>query len=231
MSLPVAILAGGLGTRLFPVTKTIPKALVDVAGRPFLSHQLRLLKSAGVERVILCVGHLGSEIEDYLKQNPEPGLTVDYSFDGPALLGTAGALRRAWNLLGERFFVLYGDSYLPCDYQAIASAHRQSGKRALMTVYRNEGRWEKSNVEMAGGQIVAYDKIGRTPRMQYVDYGLGVFERSAFEKVPPDTFFDLAALYRMLLDEGQLAAFEVHERFYEIGSIEGLTELSELLSI
>ena len=230
MSLPCAILAGGLGTRLFPVTEKIPKALVEVAGLPFITHQLRLLRSHGIDRVVLCIGHLGSKIQDYLRDNPELGMDVAYSLDGPALLGTAGALRRALPLLGDRFFVVYGDSYLPCDYQAVDSAHQSSRKEALMTVFRNDGLWEQSNVEYANGKIVAYDKKIRTAHMSHVDYGLGVFSLAAFERVPPESVFDLASLYQMLLADGQLAAFEVAERFYEIGSIEGLADLSERLS-
>ncbi len=230
MSLPCAILAGGLGTRLFPVTERIPKALVEVAGVPFISHQLRLLRSRGIENVVLCIGHLGSRIQEYLQHHPEPGMHIEFSLDGPTLLGTAGTLLQALPLLGDAFFVVYGDSYLPCDYQAVASAHRKSGKEALMTVFRNEGLWEQSNLEFAHGDILAYDKKSRTERMRHVDYGLGVFSRKAFDRVPSGTVFDLAMLYQMLLADGQLAAFEVTERFYEIGSVQGLADLSELLS-
>lgn len=230
MSLPCAILAGGLGTRLFPVTERIPKALVEVAGIPFITHQLRLLRSHGIDRVVLCIGHLGSKIQEYLQYNPEPGMHIAYSIDGPALRGTAGALLEALHLLGDRFFVVYGDSYLPCDYQEVDSAHRESGKEALMTVFRNDGLWERSNVEFATGQILAYDKKERNERMRHVDYGLGVFDRSAFRRVPADTVFDLASLYQMLLADRQLAAFEVAERFYEIGSVQGLADLTEVLS-
>ncbi len=230
MSLPCAILAGGLGTRLFPVTELIPKALVEVAGVPFISHQLRLLRSRGIENVVLCIGHLGSKIQKYLQRHPEPGMNIAFSMDGPTLLGTAGAILQALPLLGDAFFVVYGDSYLPCDYEAVASAHRQSGKEALMTVFRNEGLWEQSNVEFAHGDILAYDKKDRNERMHHVDYGLGVFRREAFDRVPSGTVFDLALLYQMLLAGDQLAAFEVTERFYEIGSVQGLADLSELLS-
>ncbi|MDQ2945176.1 MAG: nucleotidyl transferase, partial [Acidobacteriota bacterium] len=191
---------------------------------------LRLLRSHGIDRVVLCIGHFGSNIQKYLADNPEPGMHIQYSLDGPTLLGTAGALRRALPLLGDRFFVVYGDSYLPCDYQAVGSAHQRSGREALMTVFRNDGMWEQSNVEYANGKILAYDKKIRNARMNHVDYGLGVFSLAAFQRVPPETVFDLASLYQMLLADSQLAAFEVAERFYEIGSIEGLADLSERLS-
>jgi N-acetyl-alpha-D-muramate 1-phosphate uridylyltransferase len=228
--LPIAILAGGLATRLRPITGTIPKALVQIAGEPFLGHQLRLLSRSGIARVVLCVGYLGEQVRDYAGDGSAFGLQVDYSFDGPQLLGTAGAIRQALPLLGETFFAIYGDSYLPCDYGDAARAFLESGKPGLMTVFRNEGRWDASNVEYAEGRILAYDKANRTPRMRYIDYGLGVFRRRAFDRVPRDQPCDLAAVYQDLLRHGDLAAWEARERFYEIGSPEGIRELTEFLS-
>jgi NDP-sugar pyrophosphorylase family protein len=219
--LPAAILAGGLGTRLDPITRTIPKALVEIRGEPFLAHQLRLLRARGIRRVVLCVGYLGEAIREFAGDGGF-GLEIAYSYDGPKLLGAAGALRQALPLLGEAFFVVYGDSYLPCDYAAVEQAFLSSGKPALMTVYRNEDRWDRSNVEFAGGRIVRYDKSRRTPEMRHIDYGLGVFHRRAFEG--PET--DLAAVYAALAAAGELAAFEVSERFYEAGSFEGIRDLS-----
>jgi len=229
MSFPVAILSGGMATRLFPLTTEQPKALIDVCGEPFLAHQLRLLKASGVERVVLCVGRFGEMLRDYAGDGSRFGLKIDYSFDGPVLLGTAGAVKQALPLLDENFFVLYGDSYLPCDYRAVAHSFQESRKLGLMTVFRNEGRWDTSNVEMSDGTILAYDKKNRTPNMNCIDYGLGVFSAPAFESVPPATFFDLAKLYQLLLANTQLASFLVQERFYEVGSFEGIEELKGFL--
>lgn len=223
--LPVAILAGGLATRLRPVTETIPKALIQIAGEPFLAHQLRLLRSHGIERVVLCVGYLGEQVAAFAGDGSRFGLRVDYSFDGPELRGTAGALRKALPLLGDAFLVLYGDSYLPCDYQAVAAAFLASGRLAQMTVYRNEGQWDTSNVEFDGKQILAYDKKNRTPRMRYIDYGLGAMRAAALD-VPGA---DLAEVYGALLRRGELAAYELRQRFYEIGSFAGIDELNQLL--
>jgi phosphoheptose isomerase/choline kinase len=225
MSLPVAILAGGLATRLRPLTETVPKSMIEVAGSPFLVHQLRLLKRNGVERAVLCVGHLGEKIRDFAGDGSRFGLQLDYSFDGPDLQGTAGALRRARPLLGGSFFVLYGDSYLPCDYGEVERAFRTSGKPALMTVYCNEGQWDSSNVEFSGGEILAYDKKARTGRMRHIDYGLGVMNAAALDFPAAD----LADVYMDLLRRGQLAGWEVRRRFYEIGSFAGVTELEEYL--
>ncbi|HWQ52075.1 MAG TPA: nucleotidyltransferase family protein [Bryobacteraceae bacterium] len=221
---PVAILAGGLATRLRPYTETIPKSLVDVNGEPFLAHQLRLLSRQGVRRVVICSGYHGEMIEEYAGSGGRFGLEVLYSHDGETLLGTGGAIRKALPLLGERFFVLYGDSYLECDYGAVQQAFEASGRKALMTVYRNEGRYDASNIEFSGGAILAYDKQRRTPEMRHIDYGLGVFDESVFETVPAGVPCDLAGVYGDLLRRGELAGFEVARRFYEIGSFEGLEE-------
>jgi NDP-sugar pyrophosphorylase family protein len=227
--LPAAILAGGLATRLRPLTETIPKSLVPVNGQPFLAHQLRLLRSRGIERVTLCVGHMGQTIRDFAGDGRAFGLAVDYSWDGPVALGTAGAVRNALSRLDDAFFVLYGDSYLPCDYRAVESAFLAAGKPALMTVFGNDNRWDASNVEFRDGKLLAYDKQRRTPRMRHIDYGLGVFQRSVFAALPPGPG-DLTGVYQDLLARERLAAFEVEERFYEAGSFEGIRTLSELLA-
>jgi NDP-sugar pyrophosphorylase family protein len=229
LMLPVAILAGGLATRLRPLTETIPKSLVEINGEPFLWHQLRLLRENGVERVVLCVSYLGEQVRDSVGDGSAFGLHIDYSFDGDTLLGTAGALKRALPFLSDRFFVLYGDSYLPIDLRAVEMAFRTSGKSGLMTVYSNEGQWDSSNVEFSDGRIVAYDKKQRTERMRHIDYGLGAFRATAFDRIPEGKVWDLAALYQDLLHSGELTAFEAPQRFYEIGSFTGIEELSAYL--
>jgi NDP-sugar pyrophosphorylase family protein len=233
--LTVAILAGGLATRLRPATETVPKSLLEVNGEPFAKHQLRLLQSKGIRRVVLCVGHLGELVQRAIGDGSALGLQVDYSFDGPSLLGTAGAIKNALPKLGSSFFVMYGDSYLPCDYAAIARSFESEGVLGMMTVFRNEGKWDTSNVEFETGgfktgKILAYSKTNRTPRMRYIDYGLGVFRAEAFQNLPAREPRDLAELYTDLLERKQLAAFEVHERFYEIGSPAGLQETAEFLA-
>lgn len=227
--LPVAILAGGLATRLRPITDRIPKALVEINGEPFIAHQLRLLRTRGIRRVVLCLGYLGEMVREFVHDGSAYDLTVEYSFDGPVLRGTAGAIHQALPLLGNAFFVLYGDSYLPCDYAGVEQTFRGSGKKGLMTVFRNEEQWDSSNVEFAEGRILAYDKNNRTPRMHYIDYGLGMFERSAFEGLSAESIHDLAALYQDLLARDDLAALEMKERFYEIGSAAGMEELAAVL--
>ena len=221
---PVVILAGGLATRLKPLTETIPKALVDVNGEPFIAHQLRLLHTCGIERVIICVGHLGEMIRQYTGDGSQFGVRVEFVFDGPRLLGTAGAIKQALPVIRENFFVLYGDSYLPCDYCAIQESFVTGGKLALMTICHNQNQWDSSNVEYVNGRVLNYDKHNRTPRMHYIDYGLGVFAHAAFDYVPAQQPYDLAVLYQQLLQADELAGYEVSQRFYEIGSLTGLEE-------
>ena len=226
---PVAILAGGLATRLWPVTDKTPKALLSVAGEPFLLHQVRLLHSHGLRKIVLCVGYLGEMIKAKLGDGSSLGVQIVYSFDGPTLLGTGGALKRALPMLDERFLVIYGDSYMPVDYSAIVGAFVLSGKSALMTILENEGRWDTSNVCFEAGEIRRYDKKLRTPEMRHIDYGIAVLNAAVFGPFPNNVSFDLADVYSCLVSEKQMAAYEVKQRFYEIGSREGLAELDSLL--
>ncbi len=224
MSLPIVILAGGLATRLRPISERIPKVLVEVEGRPFAEHQLALLHRHGIRQAVFCIGHLGEQVEAALGDGSRWGMELRYSFDGPTLMGTGGAIRQALPLLGEAFLVLYGDAYLPCDYQAVAKIFVESGKLGLMTVFRNEDRWDRSNVIFANGAILRYDKQQCTPEMRHIDYGLGALRAEAFARYPADQPIDLAIIYQDLLADGQLAGFEVSQRFYEIGSHTGLDE-------
>jgi NDP-sugar pyrophosphorylase family protein len=242
MSLSVAVLAGGLATRLGPVTSTIPKSLVDVAGRPFAEHQIQLLARHGLTDIVFLVGHLGDMIRDALGDGSRLGVRLRYVFDGPVACGTGGAIRRALPELGEAFFVLYGDSYLECDYEAIERVFAASGKPGLMTVCRNDDQWDRSNVLLEDGRIIRYDKLatsakaaaagGKTPEMRHIDYGLGAFKASAFAGRPAvnDRPFDLALVYQDLLARDELASFEVPTRFYEIGSPSGLAETRDYIT-
>ena len=227
--MPLAILAGGMAKRLRPLTENLPKSLVPINGEPFISHQLRLVRDRGVERVVLCVGYLGERIRDFVGDGTEFGLQVEYSWDGGQRLGTAGAVRAALPLLGKSFFLTYGDSYLPCDYRAVEQTFRMAGKQGLLTVFRNDGQWDTSNVEFRDGRIVTYSKQQRNSNMRHIDYGLAVFRQSAFANLP-ESPCDLTTVCRSLLAHDELAAFEVRERFYEIGSFEGIPALEERLA-
>jgi MurNAc alpha-1-phosphate uridylyltransferase len=222
----VCILAGGRGTRLGELTRDLPKPLVPVAGRPFIEHQLELLRSHGARRIVLCVGYLGEVIEQAVGDGSRFGLEVEYSYDGPALAGTAGAIRNALPLLDESFLVLYGDTYLRVDYQDVARKFEQSRLPALMTVYRNRGQLDISNVVYVDGRVVAYDKTSPPRDAEWIDYGLSVFHRSALADTQ---HADLADVQRDLALRNSLAGYPTTERFYDIGTLEALAEADRFL--
>jgi NDP-sugar pyrophosphorylase family protein len=226
---PVAVLAGGLATRLRPITQTVPKAMVEVAGRPFVDHQLALLAHNGVRRAVFCLGHLGEQVEHHVGSE-RLGIQVQYSHDGERLLGTGGALRQALPLLGNVFWVLYGDSYLDVDYQAVLADFLSRDALGLMTVLHNQDQWDRSNVVFCDGRLLCYNKRRATREMTHIDYGLALLRREAVERLPEGQASDLADLYSDLVAEGRMAGHEVTQRFYEIGSPRGLEETADYLS-
>jgi N-acetyl-alpha-D-muramate 1-phosphate uridylyltransferase len=228
--LPVAILAGGLATRLRPMTDRVPKSLIRIAGRPFIFHQLELLKNQGIDRVVLCVGHLGDQVRAAVGDGRAQGLAIKYSFDGDELLGTGGALKRALPLLGDRFFALHGDSYLPCPLAPIQSAYEAARRPALMTVLRNDDQWDKSNVLFRNGELIIYDKQCPRADMSHIDFGLYVLSSDVFLTYGESKIIDLADICHKLSTAGRLTAVEVSERFYEIGSPQGIRDTEEFLS-
>ncbi|HYB22423.1 MAG TPA: NTP transferase domain-containing protein [Solirubrobacteraceae bacterium] len=225
---PVCILAGGLGTRLGARVRDTPKPLLEVAGEPFLVHQLRLLARHGAREAVLCVGYLGELIESRIGA-ARFGIDIRYSFDAPGLEGTLGAVRRALPLLGERFLVVNGDTYLPADYAAAARAWRESALPALMCVLHNEDRHEPSNAQYADGRVLSYEKPAVRDGLAWIDAGLGGFERELLERTVPCER-ELSGLYAHLADVGLLCGFEASERYYEIGTLAALAETDRFLS-
>lgn len=227
------ILAGGLATRMRPLTETIPKAMLPVEGRPFIDHQLAWLAAQGVTEVVLSVGYLGEAIRAHVGDGGRYGLSARVVDEGPNLRGTAGAVRLAFDegVLDERFLLTYGDSFLPIDFAAVFRHFEASGAPALMTVYRNQGRWDASNVIFDGRMVTLYDKQRRTRPPEdftFIDYGLSALTRKTVEQgIPTGRKADLADLFHALSVRGELAGWESPERFYEIGSPQGLADFSE----
>jgi N-acetyl-alpha-D-muramate 1-phosphate uridylyltransferase len=222
--LPVVILAGGLATRLYPVTEKIPKSLIPIAGRPFIDHQLALLKEKGVTQVILCVGNLGRMIEEHAGDGSRFGLEIGYSYDGDILLGTGGAIKKAAGILPDAFLILYGDSYLDIEFEPIVQQFDDEKFPVLMTVYRNRNAHEMSNILLKDGRVLKYDKNDHDPAMEYIDYGLIAIRKNVFDPCPVREPFDLSLVLSRLADAGQVLGFEVSKRFYEIGSASGIKE-------
>ena len=226
---PVIILAGGLATRLRPITETIPKAMIDINGKPFIEYQLNLLKIKGITNVILCVGYLGEMIEEYVRDGSDFNMNVSYSYDGEKLLGTGGAIKKAITDLDERFFILYGDSYLDLNYAKIEESYIISKKSGLMTVYKNNNLFDVSNVVFRNNLLIKYSKKIKSLDMNYIDYGLGILEKQVFIDYNIGDCFDLAEIYENLAVNNQLFGYEVFNKFYEIGSQEGLKDFTHFI--
>ncbi len=226
----IAVLAGGLAMRMRPLTQQLPKALLEVAGEPFIAHQLRLFAREGIRNAKLLVGYGWEQIERFVGDGSRFGVKVDYVVDGPTLLGTGGAVRHALDRLGGEFLVTYGDSWLDAPYAPVVEAFHANGRPALMCVFRNQNRWEASNVQFDNGVIRYYSKKVRRPEMHHIDWGLGMLRASAVATRPMGTPWDLAELYEELSISRDLAGYEMTSRFYEIGSFEGLAETNRLLS-
>ena len=227
---PVALLAGGLATRLRPDTEQVPKALLDMGGRPFIDFQMDLFRRHGIRRVVLCLGYLGEAVEAHLGRGTARDMEFLYSYDGDRLLGTGGALRRAAHLLVDVCWVCYGDSYMDIDYRAILDSFRREGALGLMTVVRNADRWDRSNAVFRDGRLLRYSKRVKDPAMTYIDFGAALLRREAIERIPPGVPYDLAQLYEAMAEEGTLAGYEVSRRFYEIGTPASLDETRAYLS-
>ncbi|CAA6605047.1 Putative phosphoheptose isomerase (modular protein) [Rhodospirillaceae bacterium LM-1] len=227
---PLVILAGGKASRLMPLTRDIPKSLLPVAGEPFLAHQLRLIARQGVKRVVLAIGHLADQIKAFAGDGGSFGLEITYSLDGAQPLGTGGALKQALAQLpgAHDLLVMYGDSYLETPFSQVVDAYRRSGKSALMTVWQNDNRLGLSNARFEAGRLIDYSKTKRDPLFKHIDWGLSVINRQALAEAPQA--FDLADLFGLLLDKGDLVGYEVDRRFYEIGSFAGLADLNAHLN-
>ena len=220
---PIAVLAGGLATRLGGLTQSVPKSMLDIQGKPFIAHQLRKLASLGGTSIVLCVGHLSKAIEDFVGDGSHFELSVTYSYDGPEQQGTGGAIYRALDLLDEDFIVTYGDSYVDLDLAELTRFHRQSKLPATMSIFKNDGQWDKSNVRMSSPNKILYEQ---TPHVQsmFIDYGASIISRTKFEAIAPGGAWELPRFFEKLSESNELGGFLVKERFFEIGSTIGLNE-------
>ena len=226
----LVLLSGGLATRLRPISHKIPKSLIDINGKPFIEYQLNLLKEQGIIDVVICTGYLGEQIEKCVGDGRKFGLNVKYSYDGEKLLGTAGAIKKALHLLPDVFFVMYGDSYLPLNFKEVSDFFENYKRDALMTIFKNSDQWDKSNVIFEQDQITKYDKKDTTPQMKFIDYGLGIIQKKCFNNVKINEVIDLADIYKSLAENKKLLGFEVKERFYEIGSFDGIKEFNNYIN-
>ena len=227
--LPLAILAGGYATRLGPLTKEIPKCLIEINGRPFVDWQLDLLVKNGYSEFVFCLSYKSELVQKHLGDGTNRGINIQYSLDGEIQLGTGGAIQKALPMLGPAFGVIYGDSYLPINYSQAEQFFQTSQSYALMTVYKNENEFDKSNVEFIDGQLLDYEKGTSNKNMHHIDYGITFFKKAAFNQWRDQSSFDLSKVCNQLVRDKQLDGFEVFERFYEVGSVLGIEEFTEYL--
>lgn len=229
MKLQVVIICGGLATRLGHLTADRPKSMVTIHGKPFLEYQLAMLKDQGIKDIVLCTGHLGDQIEEYFGNGKRFGVSLKYSIE-KALLGTAGALKNASPVLQDLFFTMYGDSYLMLDFTEIREFFLRYNALGLMTVYRNEGRYDISNTTVSGEWVSSYEKNCESGEMVYIDYGASLLRKEALSFVPEGVNYPLESLFHTLIEQHDLLAWEVKTRFYEIGSVSGINEFSDYIS-
>jgi NDP-sugar pyrophosphorylase family protein len=231
---PIVILAGGLATRLRPITEKIPKSLIEINGEPFVYHQLDLLEKKGFKKIHFCLGFLGEQVEKAVKESEYfKRLSISFSYDGNTLLGTGGAIRKIINQLSEFFFVTYGDSYLDIDFNDIQEIFesKKQNYNSLMTVYKNKNLFDTSNVIFENGAIELYSKLRKNSRMVHIDYGVGILCNKSMDIYDKNIIFDLAELYENLSLKKELYGYEVFHRFYEIGSLQGIEDLSNYLKL
>ncbi|TET09961.1 MAG: nucleotidyl transferase [Candidatus Atribacteria bacterium] len=231
----IVILAGGLGKRLRPLTKNIPKSLIKFNDKPFIRHQIELLAKKSFKNILICLGYHGEKIKEFLGNGKGLNLKITYSFDGNTLLGTGGAILKARNYLSDVFFVLYGDSYLDINYKKILDFfyenNRLNAKLGLMTVYKNNNQFDKSNVIYKNNMVALYDKKNINAEMNYIDYGLSILKKEALNLIKSESgFYDLADLLNILSKKNQLLGFEVKKRFYEIGSLKGMKDFNNYIT-
>ncbi len=223
------ILCGGLGTRLQPITKKKPKSMVEIEGKPFLEYQLKLLKKNNLFDVILCTGYKSKEIEKYFGNGKKFGIKINYSKDNNELLGTGGALKKVKDLLDKSFLVMYGDSYLPFNFNLAISRFNKLNTLGLMVVYKNKNKYEKSNVLLGKNLIKEYNKEKSSKKMQHIDYGVSIFKKEILKNFPKDKTFDLSKIHKKLIKKAELSYFETKTRFYQIGDFKGLKEFKKYI--
>ena len=221
----VVIIAGGLGTRLGSLTVNQPKSMIQILGKPFIEYQFDLLTKGSVNDVVLCLGYQSQQIEDYCGDGRKFGVNLKYSFEGKPL-DTAGAIKLAEPLLEEYFFTLYGDSYVFIDFKDMLSVWQQKKSLGVMSVYQNHDRFDKSNTAVVDGRVTFYSKEKRE-NLKYIDYGVNLFRKEVLNLIPEAEPYSMGTLFNQLISRNELLAFEVKKRFYEIGSVNGLTEFTE----
>jgi len=219
----IAIICGGLATRLGELSKTIPKSMILVAGKPFLEYQIENIKRHGIKDIVLCVGHLSEKIQSYFKDGSEFGVNIKYSYDGDKLLGPIGAIKNAEKMLKDEFFIMYGDSYISVDFQKVFSYYKENKKLALMVVFQNKDKYDKSNLKVNNNLVISHGEKDA----DYIDYGTSILNKKTLDFLEEDKFYSTGDFFKILIRKQELLAYEAKRRFYHIGNPEALEEIRE----
>lgn len=226
----IVILAGGIASRLYPLTKKIPKSMIKVCEKPFFNYQIDLLKKNQIDEIVMCIGIFSEQIIDYFGDGKKFGISIKYSKENPNdLLGTCGAIKNAEKYLDEVFFVMYGDSYLPINFNDIYEKFLKSKKYGLMTIYKNQNKFDTSNVAIENDLVSIYDKSQKNKNLQYIDYGLSILNKQVLNDIPSNKFVDLEFLFKQMIEKKMLTYYISEERFYEIGSEEGIRDFENFV--
>ena len=224
----IMILCAGLATRLYPITSYIPKYLYPINGMPFVDYQLKLLKQSGFDHVVLCIGKFGGIIREYVSHGGQWGLSVEYSYIDINNEGTANAIKKTRRYVDDSFFVMYGDSYLPVNYKKIQQKYESSKTKGLMAIYNNhDEQLHKNNVYYKKKSIIRYSKTEDILPMNYIDYGISVFNKNTLDRIDDSCYTDLSVVHNNLIAEGQLSPFIIKSRFYEVGSLRGIQDFTK----
>ena len=219
------ILCGGLATRLGVLAKNIPKSMIDIEGKPFLQYQIENLRKNSIKDIVLCVGHLSEKIENYFRDGSKFGVNIKYSYDGDKPLGPIGAVKKAEEFLEDVFFIMYGDSYLSVDFQKVYSFFTQNKKQALMVIYKNYDKYDKSNISVQNNIVTGYGENGAI----HIDYGTSLLRKEALNNVPKNTMYTTGEFFSNLIKKNELLAFEAKKRFYHIGTPDSLEEFRNFI--
>lgn len=220
----VYVLAGGLGTRLGKLTKKTPKIMVKINSIPFIDYQLSHFYDNGITNIIYCLGHYQDQVCDYIESKKISKIKIQYAFETDQLLGTGGAIKNALHLAEDKFIVQYGDSFLPIKYADIYNHFIRSNKSALMTIYKNKHKHDRSNIYFNGKKIMDYEKLSNhNIKYEYIDYGCSLFKKKVFSDIK-EKEFDLSNVFKKLVHDDDLDHFTTMHRFYEIGSHSGIKE-------
>lgn len=220
----IVIICGGLATRLGNLAKKTPKSMMDINGKPFIEHQIEMLKKQNIKNIVLCTGHLSEKIESYLGDGKNFGVDIKYSYDGGKRLGPMGAVKNAESILEKDFFIMYGDSYIFVDFNKVYDFYKENNELVCMVVYKNKNKYDKSNLIVENNRVIGHKDLKVEGKIEYIDYGTSILNKKSLDFIPKDSFFSTEDFFKKMIKKNQLLAYEIKKRFYHIGNPKALEE-------